>query len=101
MLNCVKYEVCLHFWLKFKYKFCLLSVSLAVPSQMYPSIQPQIEAVSIEQKLQQVELDQVRVQPSQPLPERDDDWFVLFDAIREEAVVLPLGICRLIYVCIP
>nr|XP_046256671.1 uncharacterized protein LOC124065372 isoform X14 [Scatophagus argus] len=61
-------------------------VSLAEPSQMYPSVQPGSEVISIEQKLQQVDLDQ---KPSQPLPQRDDDWFVLFDAIREKPVVVP------------
>ncbi|XP_039973220.1 uncharacterized protein LOC120783904 isoform X3 [Xiphias gladius] len=64
-------------------------VSLAVPSQIYPSVEHQIEVKSKEQKFQQVDRDQIRPQPSQPLPERDDDWFVLFDTIREEAVILP------------
>ncbi|XP_078109293.1 uncharacterized protein LOC144519766 isoform X4 [Sander vitreus] len=65
-------------------------VSLAVPSQIHPSVQPQrIEVISIEQKLQHVDLKPIRLQPSQPLSERDDDWFVLFDAICEEAVILP------------
>ncbi|XP_029307448.1 uncharacterized protein LOC115021278 isoform X4 [Cottoperca gobio] len=62
-------------------------VSLAVPSQMYPSVQPrQIEVISVEQ---QVDVEQVRPQPSRPLTERDDDWFLLFDATREEPVILP------------
>ncbi|XP_034731199.1 uncharacterized protein LOC117946871 isoform X6 [Etheostoma cragini] len=65
-------------------------VFLAVPSQIYPSVQPQrIEVISIEQKLQHVDLKPIRLQPSQPLSERDDDWFVLFDAICEEVVLLP------------
>ncbi|XP_032374160.1 uncharacterized protein LOC116690995 isoform X12 [Etheostoma spectabile] len=64
-------------------------VSLAVPSQIYPSVQPQrIEVISIEQNLQH-DLKPIRLQPSQPLSEREDDWFVLFDAICEEAVILP------------
>lgn len=90
----------LHFWLRFEYKFCLFSVSVVVPRQIYPSVQPRTEVISIERKLQQVDLDQIRLQPSQPLPERDDDWFVLFDAIREETVILPPGIW-LIYICTP
>nr|XP_033496144.1 uncharacterized protein LOC117265653 isoform X2 [Epinephelus lanceolatus] len=61
----------------------------AIPSQIYPSVQPRVEVISIEQKPQQVDLDQIRLQPSQPLPERDDDWFVWFDAVREEAVIAP------------
>ncbi|XP_022617645.1 uncharacterized protein LOC111234028 isoform X1 [Seriola dumerili] len=64
-------------------------VSLTVPSQIYPSVERQIEVKSIERKSQQIALDQITPQPSHPLPERDDDWFVLFDAIREEAVILP------------
>ncbi|XP_071325089.1 uncharacterized protein [Trachinotus anak] len=64
-------------------------VSLAVPSQIYPSVKPEIEVKSIERKWQQIDFDQISPQPSRPLPERDDDWFVLFDAIREEAVILP------------
>ncbi|XP_056237233.1 titin-like isoform X5 [Seriola aureovittata] len=64
-------------------------VSLTVPSQIYPSVERQTEVKSIERKSQQIALDQIRPQPSHPLPERDDDWFVLFDAIREEAVILP------------
>ncbi|XP_069393069.1 uncharacterized protein [Paralichthys olivaceus] len=63
-------------------------VSLAVPSQIYPSVEPQIEVKSIEMKVRQVELDPIRPQPPQTQPERDD-WFVLFDAIREETVVVP------------
>ncbi|XP_041648442.1 uncharacterized protein LOC121513033 isoform X2 [Cheilinus undulatus] len=64
-------------------------VSLAAPSQIYPSVEPQIEVISKEQKFQQVEFEQIKLQPSQPLPERDDDWFVLFDAVREKAVIAP------------
>ncbi|XP_074539406.1 uncharacterized protein LOC141800641 isoform X1 [Halichoeres trimaculatus] len=63
-------------------------VSLAEPSQiLYPKVQPQIEVISTERK--QVVYEQIRPQPSQPLPGRDDDWFVLFDAVREEAVKAP------------
>ncbi|XP_070690933.1 uncharacterized protein [Pempheris klunzingeri] len=64
-------------------------VSVAAMSQIYPSVRPQIEVMSIERALQEVDLDQIRLRPSQPLQERDDDWFVLFDAMREEAAVLP------------
>ncbi|XP_075964987.1 uncharacterized protein LOC142969175 isoform X5 [Anarhichas minor] len=60
-------------------------VSLAVPSLTYPSVQPpQMEVMSLERRLQQVDLEQIRLQP-----ERDDDWFVLFDAVREKPAVLP------------
>ncbi|XP_031708484.1 uncharacterized protein LOC116386431 isoform X9 [Anarrhichthys ocellatus] len=63
-------------------------VSLAVPSLTYPSVQPpQMEVMSLERRLQQVDLEQIRLQPSRP--ERDDDWFVLFDAVREKPAVLP------------
>ncbi|XP_071372176.1 uncharacterized protein [Centroberyx affinis] len=65
-------------------------VSLAVPSQVYPDVlQPVIEVKTIEQKPKLVLLEQIRQQPSQPLPERDDDWFVLFEAMREKAVIIP------------
>ncbi|XP_042281134.1 titin-like isoform X2 [Thunnus maccoyii] len=64
-------------------------VSVPQPAKIYPDIQPEIEVKSIEQKLPQVDLEQIRQQPSQPLPERDDDWFVLLDAVREEAVIKP------------
>ncbi|KAF7665728.1 hypothetical protein LDENG_00132620 [Lucifuga dentata] len=65
-------------------------VSLIVPSQIYPDvIQPVIEVKSIEQEEQMVDIDQIRFQPSQPLPGRDDDWFVLFDAVRDETVIVP------------
>ncbi|XP_030013889.1 uncharacterized protein LOC115435549 isoform X3 [Sphaeramia orbicularis] len=58
-------------------------VPVVVSSQMYPSPQPQIAVKRVERK---VDLEQIRSQPSQPRPERDDDWFVLFDAVRERAV---------------
>ncbi|KAM6936089.1 uncharacterized protein PEZ65_006329 isoform 2-T2 [Lycodopsis pacificus] len=60
-------------------------VSPAVPSLTYPSVQPpQMKVMSLERRLQQVDLEQTRLQP-----ERDDDWFVLFDAVREKPAVLP------------
>uniref|UniRef100_A0A3Q3IH89 SAB domain-containing protein n=1 Tax=Monopterus albus TaxID=43700 RepID=A0A3Q3IH89_MONAL len=64
-------------------------VSLAVLSQIYPSVEHEIEVISIEQKLQQVDRDQLRPQPPQPLLERDDDWFVLSDPIHKEPAMLP------------
>lgn len=78
----------------------MFTVSLAVPSQIYPSLVPQFDVVSIGQRLQQVDFNQIRPQPSQLLPETDDDWFLLFDAIREEAAIQTSGI-KLNYVCIP
>nr|XP_020492998.1 uncharacterized protein LOC109986625 isoform X7 [Labrus bergylta] len=63
--------------------------SLAATSQMFATVQPRIEVKSTEQTLQQVEFEQIRLQPSQPLQQKDDDWFGLFDAIREEAVIVP------------
>lgn len=68
----------------------MLSVCVAVPSQMYPSVEPQpMEAITTEQKLQQVDAEQIRLEPSRP--EREDDWFVLFDTIRQKAVAIPSG----------
>lgn len=86
-------------WLKLEYELCLLSVSPAAPGQIYPSVRPQIEVVSTERELQRADLDRIRLQPSQPLPEREDDWFVLFDAIREKPVILPAGMYNIMYVC--
>ncbi|XP_054478342.1 LOW QUALITY PROTEIN: uncharacterized protein LOC129110178 [Anoplopoma fimbria] len=63
-------------------------VSLEEPSQIYPSVQlQQMEVISLEREVQPVDLEQIRLQPSRP--ERDDDWFVLFEAICEKTVVLP------------
>lgn len=70
----------------------MFSVSLPLPAKIYPDIQPVIEVKRKEQKLPKVDLDQIRQPHSQPLPERDDDWFVLFEAVREEAVIRPSGI---------
>ncbi|XP_031154802.2 uncharacterized protein LOC116049367 isoform X6 [Sander lucioperca] len=77
-------------------------VSLAVPSQIHPSVQPQrIEVISIEQKLEHVDLKPIRLQ-DQHLSEirtgkialssereGGDDWFALFDIIREKPVFIP------------
>lgn len=51
-------------------------VSLAVTS-----VHPAVEIIRMEQKVQWV-VDQVELQPSQPLQERDDDWFMLFDPVK-------------------
>ncbi|KAM9852266.1 uncharacterized protein ACBR49_005367 isoform 2-T2 [Aulostomus maculatus] len=65
-------------------------VTPSAPPKLYPAFPPPIEVKRKEQKLPQVDFDQLRQQPSQPpLPGRDDDWFVLLDADREEAVILP------------
>uniref|UniRef100_A0AAQ4PS56 Protein 4.1 n=1 Tax=Gasterosteus aculeatus aculeatus TaxID=481459 RepID=A0AAQ4PS56_GASAC len=67
---------------------CVPPVCVAVPSQMYPSVEPQpMEAITTEQKLQRVDAEQIRLEPSRP--EREDDWFVLFDTIRQKAVAIP------------
>ncbi|KAK2844434.1 hypothetical protein Q5P01_011093 [Channa striata] len=64
----------------------VLPGGLAVPSQIYPSVEPQFEVISIEQKLQPVDLNQIKV--NELLPERDD-WVAMYDAIREEAAAQP------------
>ncbi|XP_028280977.1 uncharacterized protein LOC114448296 isoform X4 [Parambassis ranga] len=56
-------------------------------TKIYPDVP--VEVKTVEQKLQQIDFVQIRPQPSQLLPERDDDWFVLFDAVREKAVIIP------------
>lgn len=52
------------------------------------SVQPAIDIIKMEQKVQPV----VELKPSPPLRERNDDWFVLFEAFREEPVKIPAGI---------
>lgn len=113
VISADKCEVILFFWLKLEYKFCLLSVSLAVPSQIHPSVQPQrIEVISIEQKLEHVDLKPIRLQ-DQHLSEirtgkialssereGGDDWFALFDIIREKPVFIPPGTFHCQSVCI-
>lgn len=46
--------------------------------------------MATEQKTQQT--DVVRLLPARLAPGREDDWFQLFDRIREESVPLPSGI---------
>lgn len=75
----------------------LFSVSLTVPSQIYPSVQPGIEMISKEWDSQQVYVEEIRLRSTQTLPERDYDSFVHSDTIREETVTLPPGI-ELLYV---
>lgn len=72
----------------------MFTVSPTVLSQVYPSVEPQFDSVSIEQRLQQVGLDQTKPQPSQLLllPQTEDDWFLWFDATREETATVPSGI---------
>lgn len=60
------------------------------------SVQPAIDIMRMEQKLQPV-VAQLELKPSQPLRERDDDWFVMFEAFREEPVKFPAGIQRIQY----
>ncbi|KAL3060397.1 hypothetical protein OYC64_014868 [Pagothenia borchgrevinki] len=65
-------------------------VSLVAPSYIDPSVLPQqVQVIRVEQKLQQVDLEPIRLQPSRPQTERDDGWFALFDAVHEKTVILP------------
>lgn len=66
-----------------------LLVCLVPPAA--PSVQPAVDIIRMEQKLQPV-VARLELKPSQPLQERDDDWFVLFEALREEPVKFPAGI---------
>lgn len=59
-----------------------------ISSRISPDVQPVVEVESTEQRLPQVYVDQMKQQPCQPLPERDD-WFVLFDAVHKEDVTQP------------
>ncbi|XP_077384180.1 uncharacterized protein LOC144022882 isoform X2 [Festucalex cinctus] len=64
-------------------------VPLAKAAQIYPDVGPAIEVKAIEVKPLPVGLDQMRARPSQPQPEKDDDWFVAFDAVGDEVIRLP------------
>ncbi|TNN02458.1 hypothetical protein fugu_009945 [Takifugu bimaculatus] len=59
------------------------------------SVQPGIDIIRMEQKLQPV-VARLELKPSRPLRERDDDWFVLFEAFREEPVKFPAGTSEII-----
>lgn len=85
----------MHFniWRESQYDLYSIPVSQAVPYQVYPDVlQPVTEVKIIEQKPALVVLEQISQQPAQPLRERDDDWFVLLDAVREETIIVPPGI---------
>ncbi|XP_019728385.1 uncharacterized protein LOC109517586 isoform X7 [Hippocampus comes] len=56
-------------------------------AKIYPDTGPVIEAKGVEPTPLPVGLDQMRERPSQPQPEKDDDWFVAFDAVRDEALI--------------
>uniref|UniRef100_A0A674P235 Protein 4.1 n=1 Tax=Takifugu rubripes TaxID=31033 RepID=A0A674P235_TAKRU len=59
------------------------------------SVQPGIDIIRMDQKLQPV-VARLELKPSRPLRERDDDWFVLFEAFREEPVKFPAGTSEII-----
>lgn len=79
LIPLAKAEVQLRFLL-----FCLATLAVT-------SVQPAIEIITMEQKLQPV-VDQLELLPSWPLKKKDDDWFLLFDSFREKPVKLPAGI---------
>ncbi|XP_051922260.1 uncharacterized protein LOC127601230 isoform X5 [Hippocampus zosterae] len=56
-------------------------------TKIYPDTGPMIEAKGIEPTPLPVGLDQMRACPSRPQPEKDDDWFVAFDAVRDEVFI--------------
>ncbi|XP_061144297.1 uncharacterized protein LOC133160560 isoform X2 [Syngnathus typhle] len=60
-------------------------VALPMKAKISPDVGPVIEIKDIEMKPVPVSLDQMS--PSQIQPEKDDDWFAVFDAVREPAVV--------------
>ncbi|XP_061572601.1 uncharacterized protein LOC133429235 isoform X5 [Cololabis saira] len=62
-------------------------VYVPAPTKLYPDVPA--ETKRVEKRLFQIGLDQVRTQDAQPLPQRDDDWFIQFDAIREKPAVTP------------
>ncbi|XP_077576647.1 uncharacterized protein LOC144199115 [Stigmatopora nigra] len=64
-------------------------VSKPMAPRTYPDVGPVIEVKGLELKELRVGLDQMQVQPLHLQKEKDDDWFVAFDAIRDQAVILP------------
>nr|XP_057940697.1 uncharacterized protein LOC131137133 isoform X3 [Doryrhamphus excisus] len=54
--------------------------TLPMPAKIYPDVGPAFDEVG---------LYQMKQPPLQSQPESIDDWFVVFDAIREEAVRIP------------
>lgn len=67
-------------------------LSRLIAAKIYPDTGPVVEAKDIEPTPLPVALDQMRERPSQPQPEKDDDWFVAFDAVRDEALIRLAGI---------
>ncbi|XP_024863855.1 uncharacterized protein LOC108241980 isoform X8 [Kryptolebias marmoratus] len=65
------------------------AVSAPLLRKVYPDVPAEAERAG--QKLRQTAFDQIRPRLFQPLPEKDDDWFVVFDAGREKAVISPAG----------
>ncbi|XP_061919110.1 uncharacterized protein LOC133660052 isoform X2 [Entelurus aequoreus] len=60
---------------------------MPMPAKNYPVVGPVIEIKHIEEELPQI--CQTKPQSSQSQPEIDDDWFVVFDAIREVVPRIP------------
>ncbi|KAM9309479.1 uncharacterized protein KZ484_025542 isoform 3-T5 [Pholidichthys leucotaenia] len=52
--------------------------------KIYPDVPTEAKSLALKLPL----IDQIRPQPSQPQPDRDD-WFALFDAVHRKAVVMP------------
>lgn len=71
-------------------RFEYFSVSAQLPSKVLPDVPAEAERVS--QKLYQTAYGRVGPQLFQPLPEKDEDWCILFDPGREKAVLIPPGI---------
>ncbi|XP_054636954.1 uncharacterized protein LOC129184736 [Dunckerocampus dactyliophorus] len=67
-------------------KFHSKTDTLQIPGKIDPDVAPVSELKRAEEELPQFGLYQTRQQPFQSQPENDDDWFVVFDAIREEAM---------------
>ncbi|XP_061808986.1 uncharacterized protein [Nerophis lumbriciformis] len=60
---------------------------MPMPAKSYPVVGPVIKIQHIEEELPQIY--QTKQQSSQSQPEIDDDWFVVFGAIREVAARIP------------
>uniref|UniRef100_A0A3Q2QND7 Protein 4.1 n=1 Tax=Fundulus heteroclitus TaxID=8078 RepID=A0A3Q2QND7_FUNHE len=62
-----------------KVESCIPPVSMPQPTKVSPSVPP--EAKGIEEKLDPIS--------PQPLPETDDDWYILFDSVGDKSVITP------------
>lgn len=47
--------------------------------------------IGVDRRQEEARLSEIRPGPVAPPSEREDDWFILFDMIKEKPVVIPPG----------